>query len=119
MPNATSFSGSSSYMGDFLHMLGWLCVILALVFVVLYLLKRFGPQAGLSMGGGKSVKILGQVSLGPKKHLVVVRFLNKILVLGVTDTQINLVTEMTTDESTSFEDVLDATTRGNKTSRPG
>lgn len=100
-------------------MMVWLCIILALMFVVLYLLKRFGPKGGLSMGGDKGMKILGQVSLGPKKNLVVVRFLNKILVLGVTDTQINLVTEMTTDESTSFEDVLDTTTRGNTSSRPG
>ncbi len=106
-------------MGEFLQMMGWLCVILALLFVVLHLLKRYGHKAGLRVGGGKDLKILGQVGLGPRKNLVVVRFLNKILVLGVTDTQINLVTEMTTDESTTFEDVLDTTTPSNEDSRPG
>jgi flagellar protein FliO/FliZ len=106
-------------MGDFLQMMAWLCVILALVFVVLHLLKRYGPKAGLRVGGGSDLKIVGQIGLGPKKSLVVVRFLNKVLVIGVTDTQINLVTEMTADESPTFEDLLDKTTGKNEPSRSG
>ncbi len=99
-------------------MMGWLFVILALVLGLLYLLKRFGHKAGLSMAGGHDLKILGQLGLGPKRSLVVVRFLNKILVLGVTDTQINLVTEMTADDTTTFEDVLGSTTQKTGPSRP-
>lgn len=88
-------------------MMVWLCLILALLFVALYLLKRYGAKAGLPMGMRSEMKMLGQLSLGPKRNLVVVRFLNKILVLGVTDTQINLVTEMDADDTTQFADVLD------------
>ena len=94
-------------MGGFVHMMAWLCLILALLFVALYLVKRYGAKAGLPMGIRNEMKMLGQLSLGPKRNLVVVRFLNKILVLGVTDTQINLVTEMDADDTTQFADVLD------------
>ncbi len=120
-------------MGDFLQMMGWLCVILALLFSVLYLLKRFGPKAGLVLGGGKDLKMLGQIALGPKKNVVVISFLNKLLVLGVTDAQISLITEMDAsahisdehtanepipDEHTSFEEVLDKTDVSKTSSRP-
>ncbi len=101
-------------MGDFLQVMGWLFFILACLIALLYLLKRFAPKAALAVDG--KLTILGQVGLGPKKSLVVVRFLNKMLVLGVTDTQINLITEMTTDESTSFEDVLGKTSSANSDS---
>jgi flagellar protein FliO/FliZ len=106
-------------MGDFLQMMGWLFVILALVFLVLHLLKRYGPRAGLRVGGGNELKIISQIGLGPKKNLVVVRFLNKILVIGVTDTQINLVTEMTADEHPTFKELLDKTAGKNESSGSG
>ncbi len=38
------------------------------------------------------------MALGPKKSLVVVRFLNKRVLLGVTDQQITMLTELPTDE---------------------
>lgn len=106
-------------MVDFMQMMAWLCVILALVFVVLYVLKRYGPHAGLALGRPGDLKIMGQLGLGPKRNLVVVRFLDKILVLGVTDTQINLVTEMKADDATEFEDVLDNAQKGSPDSHSG
>ena len=82
-----------SYEGELFKVLGVLCLILALLFAGLWLLKRFGRRAGLGVFGGSHLKIEGQLALGPKKQVFVVRFLNKHLVLGVTDTSINLLTE--------------------------
>lgn len=80
-----------------LTMVGGLFIILALLFVVLWLLKRYGPKAGLGMFHRGDLKMEGQLGLGPKKSVVVVRFLNKVMVLGVTDSRITLLTEMEDD----------------------
>lgn len=70
-----------------------LLVILGLIFLGLALLKRHG--LGVRLGGRSQtvLRIEDRVVLGPRKQLVVVRFLNKLLVLGVTDSGINLITE--------------------------
>ena len=75
---------------------GALFLILALLFVGFYMLKRFGPKTGIGVFKRGDLKLEGQLSLGPKKSVVVVRFLNKVLVLGVTESQVNLITEMET-----------------------
>jgi flagellar protein FliO/FliZ len=82
-------------LGPVLHMAGALFLVLAVILVGFWLLKRFGPMAGLGAARGK-LAFEGQLALGPRRSVVVVRFLNKVLVLGVTEHQINLLTEMDT-----------------------
>jgi flagellar protein FliO/FliZ len=70
-----------------------LLLILGLIFLGLALLKRYGLAARVQ---GRSVRYATgrrPCRLGARKQLVVVRFLNKLLVLGVTDSGINLITE--------------------------
>lgn len=80
-----------------LKVIGSLFLLLAILFLVLYLLKRFGPRTGLPFSQQYQMKILGQLSLGAKKKLILVRFLNRILLLGVTDSKIELISEMEAD----------------------
>jgi len=87
-PDATSLGVSA------IKMAGALFVVLAILFLVYYLLKRYGSRTGLGSFARGDIKYVGQFSLGSKKSVVVVRFLNKLLVLGVTENQINLLTEM-------------------------
>jgi len=68
--------------------LGGLFLILGLVFGGLYLLKRVVPRAGFGGPKGRQLQLESTLSLGPRKSVAVVRFLNKQLVLGVTDTHI-------------------------------
>jgi len=71
-----------------------LLLILVLIFVAYWLLKRFGPKFGLGPGGrGGMLRLMAHLSLGPRKSIIVVRFLNKDMVLGVTDHTITLLTE--------------------------
>ncbi|WP_291323791.1 flagellar biosynthetic protein FliO [Desulfonatronospira sp.] len=74
-----------------------LLIILGLIFLVYYLLKKYGHKAGLGISGSGYLQTKAVMSLGPKKSIVVVRFLNKYLVLGVTESQINLLKEMDAD----------------------
>ncbi len=70
-----------------------LFIILGVIFLGFYLLKRYGHKAGLGMGSSNRLKLMDILNVGPKKSIVVVRFLNKDLVLGVTDSRINLLAE--------------------------
>jgi flagellar protein FliO/FliZ len=72
-----------------------LLLVLAIILVGFWILRRFGPKFGLGPGGrGGMLRIMAQLGLGARKHLVVVRFLNKDLLLGVTDHTITLLTEV-------------------------
>ncbi len=79
-------------------MAGGLFLVLGLLFLVLFLLKRYGYKTGLTRQFSLDLKILGQISLGPRKSVVVVRYLNKVMVLGVTDASITLLTETAHDQ---------------------
>jgi len=80
-----------------LKVAGVLFLLLAVLFLVLYFLKKFGPKTGLPFSQQYQLKIVGQLSLGPKKKLILVRFLNRILLLGVTDSNIELISETEAD----------------------
>jgi flagellar protein FliO/FliZ len=86
-----------------LKVAGALCLLLGVIFVGLYLLKRFGPSTGLKMASNTQLKVLGHVTLGPKKKLLMVRFLNKVLLLGVTETSINVLSEAEADHASDFD----------------
>ncbi|GAB6176925.1 flagellar biosynthetic protein FliO [Desulfobaculum senezii] len=100
-----------------LKVVGVLCLLLAVLFGGFWLLRRFGPRAGLGMLGRSDLKLEGQLALGPKKSVMVVRFLNKHLVLGVTDSTINLLTEMDADDdetNTNFSKALQTASRSDR-----
>jgi len=68
----------------------WLALAAALIWVVAYLVKRDSALRA----SNPHVKILAQQALGPRERVVIVNVLNRILVIGHTPTQINLLTEL-------------------------
>lgn len=78
-----------------------LVLVVALMFGLAAFLKRFGPvaRAGRNLG----LSVLGQVALGPKTYLAMVRLEKSVLLLGVTPSSISLIKEMETER---FDDVL-------------
>ena len=86
-----------------------LLVVLAVILVGYWILRRVGPRLGLGPSGkGGALRLMGQMGLGPRKQLLVVRFLNKDLLLGVTENSITLLTEVATshEADTDFADSL-------------
>lgn len=84
-----------SWSGYF-QALGILCVLLALLWLAVWCVRRYGKLNFIPRPGAlpKDALIMeAQMPLGPKKGLMVVRFLNKRLLLGVTEHQISLITE--------------------------
>lgn len=113
-PPAVDLGGAAVQMGVAL------LVILVVILLAFWMLRRFGPRLGL---GGRSLahglRLEGHMTLGPRKNIMVVRFLNKLLVLGVTDQSINLLTEVdTSHEAQEFQDALDQARKGGSPGGP-
>ncbi len=113
--NATGmFQSGDMVWGNYIQMLGSVFLLLAVLFLAVYLLKRYGPRAGLRVFHRGDLKMESQLPLGPKKSVVVVRFLNKRLVVGVTDSQINLLTTVEVDQDAESKGFSQALTKAQK-----
>lgn len=82
--------------GGYFQALAFLFFIVAALFAALWYLKQKGGLGLLTRHG--DLVIESRLPMGPKKFLVVVRFLNKKLLLGVTDQRITMLMELPTDE---------------------
>lgn len=103
LPPAAPLPGTDLW-GNYFQSLGAVFLLLGLLALGFYLLKRFGPKAGFRGFQRGSLRLEAQLPLGPRRSVCVVRFLNKHLVLGVTDSQINLLTTMEVDDGTENKD---------------
>ncbi|WP_051261274.1 flagellar biosynthetic protein FliO [Desulfovibrio inopinatus] len=71
-----------------------LLAILLVIFLAWQLLKIIGPKMGLQIANKTGLlSFQGHLPLGPKRSIVVVRYQDKHLVLGVTEHSINLLTQ--------------------------
>lgn len=87
--NAFSWSG-------YFQALGFLCLLLAILWLAVWLIRRYGRFNFLPRPGAlpKDALVMeAQMPIGPKKGLMVVRFMDRRLLLGVTERQITLLTE--------------------------
>jgi flagellar protein FliO/FliZ len=77
-------------------------VSLALGFIVLlivgavYLLRAFGGRMGIESGG--AMKVLERCHLAPKRALYTVRMGGRVVIVGVTESSITRVLELTEEE---------------------
>lgn len=95
-PQAPVFSWSG-----YLEAVGLLFLLLAVLWLVLWCMRRFGKFSFLPRPGAlprDALVMEAQMPLGPRKGLMVVRFLNRRLLLGVTEHQVSLLTESPIDE---------------------
>ena len=72
-----------------------LIFVLALMLLAVFGLKWLHNRTSNSGDVTKQLKIYGSISLGPKKSLCLVQVINRFLVLGVTDTNVSLLSEIT------------------------
>jgi flagellar protein FliO/FliZ len=107
--------GEFSWWG-YIRALGVLVLTLGAVWAAVWFLRRSGRFAGMPRIGSlprDGLYLERQLGLGPRKGLIVVRFLNRRLLLGVTEHQITLLTETDPDDEPSppnaatFQECLD------------
>jgi len=103
--NGSTASGAFSWSGYF-YAIGALCLILGALWGVLWLMRRSGKfrfMPSYNAFPRDSLRIEAQIPLGPRRGLMVVRFLNKRLLLGLSDQHINLLAEADYDEQPSAD----------------
>jgi flagellar protein FliO/FliZ len=83
-----------------------LLLVIALMFALAWAIKRYGPIAKVKKSLG--LDILGQVSLGTRVNLALIRVGKSTLLIGVTANQITLLKDM--DEG-DFEKSLSQATQ--------
>ena len=81
-----------------------LVLVIALMFAVAWAIKRYGPVGRVKKSFG--LDIIGQVSLGVKVNLALVKVGRSILLIGVTANQVSLLKDM---EEGDFEKTLSQT----------
>ena len=88
--------GASFSWSGYVQAIGVLFLLLAALWLVVWLMRRYGKFNFLPRPDAlprDALVMEAQMPLGPRKGLMVVRFLNRRLLLGVTDQQITLLTE--------------------------
>ena len=78
-----------------------LLLVIALMFGLAWVIKRYGPVARAKKTFG--LDVLGQVSVGARANLALVRVGRSVLLLGVTATTVNLLKDM---EQSDFDKSL-------------
>ncbi len=84
-----------------------LCLLLGVLWVGVWLLRRYGRFNFIPRPGNlprDALLMEAQMPLGPRKGLMVVRFMNRRLLLAVTDQQISLLTEESPDHEKPSQD---------------
>jgi flagellar protein FliO/FliZ len=76
-----------------------LFIILAVILLGFYLIKRFGSRGTGLMGGDQWIKVIATTYLAPKKMISLVEVAGEILVLGLTDNQITMLTKVTDQQA--------------------
>lgn len=97
--------------GNYVQALGIMCLLLAGLWFAVWAIRRYGKFNFLPRPGSlpkDSLIMEAQMPLGPRKGLMVVRFMNRRLLLGVTEHQITLLTEdRAQDEQANFDGLLE------------
>lgn len=116
-PAAQQMSQTTFSWGGYIQALGIMCVLLAGLWFAVWAIRRWGKFNFLPRPGSlprDSLIMEAQMPLGPRKGLMVVRFMNRRLLLGVTEHQISLLVEdKAQDGQSGFEDMLESAASNN------
>ncbi|SDN47266.1 flagellar protein FliO/FliZ [Desulfonauticus submarinus] len=97
MSNATFASPQMSLGVATLKMAGALFFLLAFILLLYYLLRRFGPKSIFKSQSHGELEVLCSIPVNPKKSLLMVRFLNKKVLIGVSENTMTFLSEVEVD----------------------
>ena len=79
-------------------MISMFAVVLGLMFLIFFGFKKYVLKNTAFGGGNKLVNVLGTWFLGPKKNIVLVEVAGEVLVLGMSQDSITLLSSITDEE---------------------
>ena len=93
-----------------MKMFSMLALVLGVIFLLFFGFKKFVLKNTVFGGGEKLVNVLGTGFLGPKKNIVLVEVAGEVLVLGMSQDHIALLTSITYPEK--IEEIKTAGSKG-------
>ena len=94
---------SPSLSGILVKLVISLVLIVGLIYLSTYFMKKINSRASGGGNVGDIIKIIGRTYLSPKQSLFLVKIGKRYTVLGVSDHGISPVTELTREEASNFE----------------
>jgi len=107
-PKNLEVAGEVSIWGSALRMVSMLALVVGLMFLLVYGFKKWVMKQGVFGGGDKPIRVISTGFLGPKKSIALVEVAGKVLVLGVANDQISLLSSLEEGEE------LDRLLNGNR-----
>lgn len=106
-PDTTSVSGQIAYspslFGIVVKLIISMVLIVGLIYLTMYLLKKINNRAAGGGVIGDTVRIIGRTFLSPKQALYLVRIGKKYAILGATENNVNMISELNDDEAQKIE----------------
>jgi flagellar biosynthetic protein FliO len=75
-----------------------LALVLGVMFLIFYVFKKFVLKNGLMGGNTQTIKVIGTGVLGPRKSVSLVEVAGEILVLGISNDNISLLSKIEDEE---------------------
>ena len=70
-----------------------LLVIIVIIYGTVFLLKKLSGNKVSGGGRGRAIQVIEQTYVGPKKSVCLLRMADRAVLIGITDSQINMLTE--------------------------
>ncbi|WP_419785773.1 flagellar biosynthetic protein FliO [Pseudodesulfovibrio sp.] len=77
---------------------GYLCLLLGVIFLAYWLLRRLGLPGATGSGGSGGPRLINRLVLGQRQSVVVVRYRERDYLLGVTEQHITPLAEEDMEE---------------------
>jgi flagellar biosynthetic protein FliO len=110
LPKVSNGNGNTDGLGWIVTVLIALAVVVAAIYLLLRMLRRFFPSLVPAGGQAAPIRPLARFHLAPRQALHLVRCGQRLLLLGATSTSINHVA--TIDDPQEIEKILQVVQRG-------
>ena len=94
---------SPSITGIIFKLIISMIFIVGLIYFSMYLIKKVNSRATGGGISGETIKVMGRTFISPKQSLYLVKIAQRYAILGATESNINLITELSDDEAKDFD----------------
>ena len=85
---------TGSLFFSFIKMISALAVVLGLMIGAAWFLKRIGARTGMGIPDGQLIRVVSSSYIGPKNSIVVVDVLGELLIVGISGSQMTLLSSI-------------------------
>lgn len=96
--DATPQQFTGPALPSMLRIVSALAVVIACIYGGIYALKRMSGRRG-GFGGSKSLQVLETTAIAPKKMISLVRVADKAVLVGITESGISMLTELSPEKT--------------------